>query len=403
MFKLPPKGQQVNRSPTRKSKSRRLARYRQLAIASTTVIALPALLFGYFVKLKFDRLTKPATIPGLTNPSENSTDSSQIFSSGSSQVTTTPNSPSITNVKLAQFTANNSPELHRIVEGVKEHCQGKKLPIDSLSISLLDLKTGKHSGYRNTIYQYPASVVKLFWLFYAYNNYSDRIKDPDIEKAIQGMIIKSDNLSASQVLDRITNTKSNDTDLAPIDFQTEREKRQQINKFYRDRGYSPSINVSQKTFPIPQLNIMEPKGFDRQLRGENIQNPTRNKITTDDATLLMAEIMQHPRSEMKTLLTRDVDPKYWKKQPLNPIDFNPVHSFFGENLEGLGAEDIVSKAGWTSVSRQEVAYIRSKDGKSEYILTVFGDGKGYAEDKKLFPEISNIVYRKMRKLGVKSP
>jgi hypothetical protein len=64
-----------------------------------------------------------------------------------------------------------------------------------------------------------------------------------------------------------------------------------------------------------------------------------------------------------TLLTRDVDPKYWKKQPLNPIDFNPVHSFFGENLEGLGAEDIVSKAGWTSVSRQEVAYIRSKDGK----------------------------------------
>jgi hypothetical protein len=36
------------------------------------------------------------------------------------------------------------------------------------------------------------------------------------------------------------------------------------------------------------------------LRGENIQNPTRNKITTDDATLLMAEIMQHPRSEMKT-------------------------------------------------------------------------------------------------------
>jgi hypothetical protein len=393
MFKLPPKPHQVNRSPTRKSKSRRLARHRQLAIVlgSIVVIAVPSLLFGYFVKLKFDRLTKPATIPGFTNP--------QSSPSTSSQVTTTANSPPITNIKLAQFTANNSPELQRIVEEVKKHCQSKKLPIDSLSISLLNLKTGKHNGYRNTIYQYPASVVKLFWLFSAYNNYSDRVKDPDVEKAIQGMIVKSDNLSASQVLDLITNTKSTDSDLPPTDFQSEREKRQQLNKFYRDRVYSPSINVSQKTFPIPQQNIMEPKGFDRQLRGEDIQNPTRNKITTDDATLLMAEIMQHPRSEMKTLLTRDVDPKYWQKQPLNPIDFNPVHSFFGEDLEALGAEDIVSKAGWTSVSRQEVAYIRSKDGKTEYILTVFGDSKGYAEDKKLFPEISKIVYREMQKLS----
>ncbi|NJR31653.1 MAG: hypothetical protein HC778_00685 [Chamaesiphon sp. CSU_1_12] len=105
---------------------------------------------------------------------------------------------------------------------------------------------------------------------------------------------------------------------------------------------------------------------------------------------------------MKQLLTRNISPSFWRKQPPNPIDFNPVESFFGEGLENLGTENIISKAGWTSTSRQEVAYIKSKDGKTEYILTVFGDSEGYAKDKTLFPHISKLVYREMQKLGQKN-
>ncbi len=404
MFKFLKKQRQVNHSPPRTSKSRRspkLNRYHQIAIAIGLIafIAIPSLLFGYFIMQQLDRLTKPAIVSSPTNLPEQQIASPDSSPSTAPGVTITPNIPANSNISTVKFTANSSPELQRIVGRIKKYCQDKKLPIESLSISLLDLKTGQHHGYQNTTYQYPASVVKMFWLFDIYNSNLDRVKDPDFNKAIEGMILKSDNFSSSQVLDRITNTKSTDKDLPPTDFQIEQEKRQRINKFYQERGYSPKINVSQKTFPIPQLKIMEPQGFDRQLRGEDIQNPTRNKITTDDATLLMAEIIQHPRSEMKTLLTRDINPNFWKKQPLNPIDFNPVHSFFGEDLESLGAEDIVSKAGWTSVSRQEVAYIKSKDGKTEYILTIFGNGKGYADDQKLFPEISNLVYRNMRKIG----
>jgi hypothetical protein len=99
---------------------------------------------------------------------------------------------------------------------------------------------------------------------------------------------------------------------------------------------------------------------------------------------------------MKKLLTRNIDPNFWKKQPPNPVDFNPVESFFGAGLPEGETENIVSKAGWTSASRQEVAFIKSKDGKTNYILAVFGDRAAYGKSKKIFPEIANLVHKQMR-------
>jgi hypothetical protein len=393
MFKAPKNHSKTAHPSSRKLKHRR----RQFKAALIIVIAFISLLLAYFFKLGIEQLIQRAN--NITVQSTSSTPPGQTALSIKPS-----NSPRAANFNTVQLAINSSSELQQIVSRAKKHCQSKNLPIDALSISLLDLKTSNHAGYQNTVLVYPASVAKLFWLFYSYHNSSDRLGDNVFSSAIEKMIVKSDNSGASEVLDAITNTKSTDGNLSPTDFSGEREKRQQLNKFYSERGgYSPNINVSQKTFPIPQANIMEPKGFDQQLRGDNLQDPIRNKITTDDATLLMAEIIKNPSSEMAKLLTRNIDPKFWKKQPLNPIDFNPVHSFFGEDLEALGSENIVSKAGWTSVSRQEVAYIKSKDGKIEYILAVFSDSKGYAKDKRIFPEISNIVYREMRKVAVKPP
>jgi hypothetical protein len=392
MPKIRPQSNQVETTtPRLKLKSRKFKGDLKIWVG---MIAIPAILCGYFGMIQLHRLIRSST---STNSNDRDLSSSQVSESSKSPTTIQAKKNPVTITKLS---TNNSPELDRVVNRAIEYCKSKNLPTESLSISLLDPKSGKYSGYQNTISRYPASVVKIFWLFYAYDRQSDKIKD--FEQSIYQMIDKSDNLGASQVLDAITNTKSTDRDLSPDNFQPEREKRQLINSFYQSKGYSSSINVSQKTFPIPQQNLMEPKGFDRQLRGEDPQKPLRNKITTDDATLLMSEIIQHPRTEMKQLLTRNISPSFWRKQPPNPIDFNPVESFFGERLENLEAENIISKAGWTSISRQEVAYIRSKDGKKEYILTVFGDSEGYAKDKKLFPDISKLVYREMQKLGQKN-
>jgi beta-lactamase class A len=299
-----------------------------------------------------------------------------------------------------------STKLQQIVDRVVNYSASKKLPTSALSVTLIDTKTGEKADYNGSIERYPASVVKLFWLVAIYQQIgTGAANEFEIKGAIDQMILKSDNQGASRVIDTITNTQSTSIELPANELNIQKQQRQNLNNFFRQAGYSANINISQKTFPIPQENIMEPKGFDKQLRGDNPQKPIRNKLTTDDAARLMYEIVNtqaiapETSKKMRSLLTRNTDPNFWKKQPPNPQDFNPVESFFGEGLPASKTENIVSKAGWTSASRQEVAFIKSKDKQTGYILAVFGDDAAYSKSKKVFPEISNLVYNKMQKVS----
>lgn len=299
-----------------------------------------------------------------------------------------------------------SPKLQKIVDRVVNYSASKKLPTSALSVTLIDTKTGEKADYNGSIERYPASVVKLFWLVAIYQQIgTEAAKESELKGAIEQMIFKSDNQGASQVLDTITNTQSTSIELPASELNIQKQQRQNLNEFFRQAGYSANINISQKTFPIPQENIMEPKGFDKQLRGDNPDKPTRNKLTTDDAARLMYEIVNaqaiapETSKKMRGLLTRNTDPNFWKKQPPNPVDFNPVESFFGEGLPASKTENIISKAGWTSASRQEVAFIKSKDKQTRYVLAVFGDDAAYGKSKKIFPEISNLVYNEMQKVS----
>jgi len=298
----------------------------------------------------------------------------------------------------------SSPKLQKIVTSIVDYSQSKGLPTNALSITLIDTKTGEEAEYQGNTGRYPASVVKLFWLTAIYQKISTGAAEKSsLKNAIEQTIFKSDNQGASRLLDAITNTNSTAQTLPDNELKIWKQQRQNLNNFFTQAGYSADLNVSQKTFPIPQENIMEPKGFDKQLRGEDPLKPTRNKITTDDAARLMYEIVNlqaispEASQEMINLLTRKIDPNIWKKQPPNPIDFNPVESFFGEGLPASNAKDIVSKAGWTSSSRQEVALIESKDKQTRYILAVFGDNIAYGKSKQVFPDISRLVYRQMHK------
>ena len=370
----------------------------------TIGILITASLSGYFgLMLLHNTLLSSTTAPIPSPPKPVSTISS---SSSSSSVIKSSEAMDSDDLSVIQTTTqshqialkfkNGTQSLDRVIDKIVKHCKENKLSTESLSISLVNLKTNERIGYQNDVGRYPASVVKIFWLF---NLYDAQTIYPNLQSSIDKMILKSDNNGASQVLDYITRTKSSKGELLEVEFQAEKQKRKSINNFYQSRGYSHSINISQKTFPITQENIMEPAGFDKQLRGSNVQKPIRNKITTDDAALLIYEIINNPHQEMTKLLTRNINPSFWRQQPPNPIEFNPVESFFGEGLEGLESENIISKAGWTSASRQEVAYIKSKDGKTEYILTVFGDSADYAKSKKIFPGISKLVYQEMQNIN----
>jgi Beta-lactamase enzyme family len=313
------------------------------------------------------------------------------------------NTKNFTYTLAKQSSFSSSKRLEEIVKSIVEYSKSKLLPTTALSVTLIDMTTEEKAEYQGNTLRYPASVVKMFWLVAAYQKISQNERTetewlPDIEP----MILKSDNQGASHVLDTITSTKSTTEKLPEKELEASRLKRQELNSFFKTVGYNDGINVSQKTFPIPQENIMEPKGFDQQLRGGNPKEPIRNKLTTNDAARLLYEIVTNQSvstkysEKMKILLTRNTKASYWKKQPPNPIDFNPIESFFGEGIPEEKTENIVSKAGWTSVSRQEVAFIQSKDGKIRYILAVFGDDAAYGNSKKVFPEISKIVYKKMQ-------
>ncbi len=286
------------------------------------------------------------------------------------------------------------------------------LPTEKLSISLIDFKTNSSENYQGNIGRFPASVVKLFWLvaLYGYVNYHQGdIGEYTIE--IQEMIGKSDNEESSNIVDAITGAKSNHKNMSQSDYQEWLKKRNLLNQYFVDAGYN-GININQKTYPIPSKKMFKPQGADLKMRGNDPKNPIRNKITTEQAARLMYEIITgqaiSPESsqEMRYYLNRInmMQDGSWKNIDPNQGQghFNPIKGFFGEyfaNSDPKNIQEFASKAGWTSDSRSEVAYIN--DGQVAYILAVFTQDAAYAQNWQIFPKISELVYQKMQQMDSK--
>lgn len=308
------------------------------------------------------------------------------------------NKERVYNVKTPPNFKHND-NLQFIVDDIVNLARSKGLSTDTLSIYLIDVKRDTYAEYQGNVLRFPASVSKLFWMV----GYYDRVfaglqPDEPIQDFkhckidICKMVQKSDNEAASHILDRLTNTSSIQDD-QPENFPTWKSKRLSINDFFQEAGYT-NINVSQKNFPIPDIQMEEPQGRDLQMR-EDLRNPTRNKISVEQASRLMYEIMRReaisPKASetMIQLLRKYLNPEVWQNE-----QYNGIEGFFGESL-AAEAVAFYTKVGWTQASRQEVAYIQSLDGSSDYILAVFGDSPDYGSDWRIFPEISNRVYNRM--------
>jgi beta-lactamase class A len=306
----------------------------------------------------------------------------------------------IYNVITPPKLSKGDKKLDKIVNNLVNYAKENKLPTNSLSITLIDLNKGTTAAYQENTLRYPASVVKLFLMVALQAKIKQgQVQFTSINNDLSTMMLRSDNDAASNVLDAITNTKSSDKSLGKEEFATWKNQRQSLNDFFQKAGYK-DINVSQKTFPLPLHNIQEPKGADAQIRGDNPNSPRRNKVTTYQAARLMYEIAKGEavapeyQEQMLSLLKRDLG--YWQSQPINPEEFDPVRDLFGEKLPANRVE-FYSKAGWTTTSRQEVAYVVSKGGKARYILAIFGNDKAYGDNKKAFPQMSRLVFDEMTK------
>ncbi|MGB3535965.1 MAG: serine hydrolase [Microcoleaceae cyanobacterium] len=304
----------------------------------------------------------------------------------------------IYNVKtLPNFSYNL--DLQSIINQVLEEVQSKGLPTSNFSIHLIDVKTQTFAEYRSQIPRFPASITKLFWMVALYDRVNQGLLPadainytPECQADICQLIKKSNNESASRILDQITNTSSVPEEQTKS-FEKWLKQRNSINQFFQEAGYK-DINISQKNFPIPYINMENPEHWDQKMRGEETA-PIRNVITAAQTGRLMYEIVtekaisKSSSQEMLKLLEQDLAPQVWQQE-----ESNPIAGFLGEALVDTDVR-FASKVGWTSATRFEVAAITSKDQQVSYILTVFGDGTPYAQNEQIFPIISRLVYENM--------
>ncbi|MFI5174616.1 MAG: amidohydrolase family protein [Terriglobia bacterium] len=261
-----------------------------------------------------------------------------------------------------------------------DHFGSTGLTADKIAMTLIDLNDRDHpvwANHRGDEPIYPASVVKLFYLVAAHHQMeSGALKEsPEMDRALHDMIVDSSNDATHFVVDMLTGT-TDGPELDAVALRDFMEKRNVVNTYFTRLGYNP-INVNQKTW------CEGPYGREKQGLGPNLEN--RNKLTTNAVARLIFEIVtgravSPARSgAMMGLMHRD--PFLKSSDP-----DGQATAFSGKSLPS--GSQYYSKAGWTSQTRHDAAYIRLPNG-TEYILVVFTvDNSGQTD---IIPFVSKHV------------
>lgn len=268
----------------------------------------------------------------------------------------------------------------------------KKFTAENLAITLVDLNDPEHplrASFRGEERVYPASVVKLFYLVAAHRWLEDgKLKESEeMQRAMRDMIVDSYNEATHYVVDAVTGTTSG-PELPPAEMQEWANKRNIVNRYFAAQGYT-NINTNQKPW------CEGPYGRERAFVGLKYEN--RNKLTTDATARIMTEIVTGRAvtaarsAKMMELLKRDFAGK-----SEDPDD--QAHGFTGIAL-GPGAR-LWSKAGWTSTTRHDAAYIELPNGARFVLVTFTTD---HANDRDIIPTIARIIIAGMEKSRSQEP
>lgn len=258
----------------------------------------------------------------------------------------------------------------------------KKLTESQLSITLIDLRDPQHpatASFRGNERIYPASVVKLFYLVAVHRWLEDKKiqETPELKRAVRDMIVDSSNEATQYVVDVLTQTTGG-FELPPKEMEEWQSKRNAVNRYYSSLGFT-NINVNQKTF------CEDAYGRERVSRGPNGEN--RNKLTTDATARLLSEIVtgravnQTHSAQMMELLKRD----YTGTSKDND---DQGHGFSGIALQEMTGVKLWSKAGWTSTTRHDAAYIELPNGAKFVLVTFTTD---HANDREIIPTVAKVV------------
>jgi hypothetical protein len=258
----------------------------------------------------------------------------------------------------------------------------KKLQTNQLAVTLVDVRDAKqlkHGSSRGDVAIYPASVVKTFYLAATHRWLEDgKIADAaELRRAMKDMIVDSSNDATAYVLDVLTGTTGG-PELPPEEMKIWGEKRNAVNRYFTSLGYT-NINANQKPWNEG------PYGRERVWVGEKFGN--RNMLTTDATARLLAEIalgqcVTAKRSaEMMALHAREFAAQGAADDQAR-----------GFSAGGLPRDaKLWSKAGWTSTTRHDAAYVELADGR-KFVLVIFTTG--HANNREIIPFVVKQVVEK---------
>ncbi len=287
-----------------------------------------------------------------------------------------------------------SPELQRVVNEAARAALArfadKGLTEKNLAITLVDLRDAgrpTQGNFRGDEPIYPASVVKLFYLVAAHRWLEDgKLKETDeLRRALRDMIVTSSNDATHYVVDALTGTSSG-VELPPAEMPQWARKRNAVNRYFASLGYT-GINVNQKTY------CEDIYGRDRVFRGPKGEN--RNKLTTVATAQLLTEIVTgRAVTKARSAIMMDLLKRDFGGKSDDPDD--QAHGFTGSAL--APETRLWSKAGWTSTTRHDAAYIEAPDG-GRFVLVTFTTDQ--SKEREIIPTVARFVLTGLREEGKK--
>ena len=247
-------------------------------------------------------------------------------------------------------------------------------------------------AYRGDWRCYPCSIVKAFHLVHVLNAIdAGSITDhEELSRAMRDMILWSSNTGTNYVIDLITGT-TGDTLLEGPEFDMWRQKREGLNRFFRELGWPEfdNCNITQK--------LMDDVRYGREAQYAGRSGEYLNALTPLAAARLFYEIFagavplsDEARARAQHILLRDRGSAEAKQPHFQ------VAEFLGG---GVPAEaQIWSKAGQNSWTGDPRASYYKHDlirvvapGKAPIILCLMTQGKGICEDHPTaVPEMGKI-------------
>lgn len=270
-----------------------------------------------------------------------------------------------------------------VAQAVATHPAGTLRP-EHVAVTILDLTDSarpQRASHRGALQIYPASVIKLFYLAATHRWLEDgKLTDtPELRRAMRDMIVDSSNDATHYLIDLLTGTTSG-PELPEPELRIWFEKRNAVTAYFTALGYTGVLAHKKPWGDGP---------YGRESQAIKLHSPRRNMLTTDATARLLHEIatgkcVTPARSaEMLALLARDITAK--------PDDPDDQANFIGPALPP--GTKLWSKAGWTSQTRHDAAYLELPNGR-KLILVLFTEN--HSRDKTLLQTLARPLLQSPR-------